>query len=79
VERWFGELSRQCIRRGAFFSIEDLQKAKPGASRRLERKSQTFCLDGYGGIDHGKAVALSANVGEDSTRMHFATEQKEEQ
>jgi transposase len=27
VERWFGELSRQCIRRGAFFSIEDLQKA----------------------------------------------------
>ena len=27
VERWCGELSRQCIRRGAFFSIEDLQKA----------------------------------------------------
>jgi transposase len=27
VERWFGELSRQCIRRGAFFSVEDLQKA----------------------------------------------------
>jgi hypothetical protein len=50
-----------------------------GVSRRLERKSQTFCLDGYGGIDHGKAVALSANVGEDSTRMHFATEQKEKQ
>ena len=27
VERWFGELSRQCIRRGAFFSVADLQKA----------------------------------------------------
>jgi hypothetical protein len=54
-------------------------KGHPGVSRRLERKSQTFCLDGYGGIDHGKAVALSANVGEDSTRMHFATEQKEKQ
>jgi hypothetical protein len=27
VERWFGELSRQCVRRGAFFSVEDLQKA----------------------------------------------------
>ena len=27
VERWFGELSRQCIRRGAFFSVEDLKKA----------------------------------------------------
>jgi len=27
VERWFGELSRQCIRRGSFFSVEDLQKA----------------------------------------------------
>lgn len=27
VERWFAELSRQCIRRGAFFSVEDLQKA----------------------------------------------------
>ncbi len=27
VERWFGELSRQCIRRGAFLSVEDLQKA----------------------------------------------------
>ena len=27
VERWFGELSRQCIRRGAFFSVADLEKA----------------------------------------------------
>ena len=27
VERWFGELSRQCIRRGAFFSVEDLRQA----------------------------------------------------
>jgi DDE superfamily endonuclease len=26
VERWFGELSSQCIRRGAFFSVEDLEK-----------------------------------------------------
>jgi hypothetical protein len=78
VERWFGELSRQCIRRGAFFSVEDLQKAIRGVSRRLERKSQTFCLDGYGGIDGGKAVSLSANAGADSTRMRFATEQKEE-
>jgi hypothetical protein len=79
VERWFGELSRQCIRRGAFFSIEDLQKAIQEFLDAWNEKSQTFCLDGYGGIDHGKAVALSANVGEDSTRMHFATEQKEKQ
>jgi hypothetical protein len=35
-------------------------------------------LDGYGGIDGGKAVSLSANAGADSTRMRFATEQKEE-
>ena len=27
VERWFGELSSRCIRRGAFFSVEDLQQA----------------------------------------------------
>ncbi len=27
VERWFGELSSQCIRRGAFFSVEDLKQA----------------------------------------------------
>lgn len=27
VERWFAELSRQCIRRGAFFSVADLQQA----------------------------------------------------
>jgi len=27
VERWFGELSSRCIRRGAFFSVEDLKKA----------------------------------------------------
>jgi len=27
VERWFGELSRQCIRRGAFFSVDDLKQA----------------------------------------------------
>src|SRR5499425_2352653 len=26
-ERWFGELSRQCIRRGAFFTVADLKKA----------------------------------------------------
>jgi hypothetical protein len=54
-------------------------KGHPGVSRRLERKSQTFCLDGYGGIDRGKAVSLSANAGEDSTQMHFATEQKKEE
>jgi hypothetical protein len=36
-------------------------------------------LDGYGGIDRGKAVSLSANAGEDSTQMHFATEQKKEE
>jgi len=27
VERWFGELSRECIRRGTFFSVADLEKA----------------------------------------------------
>ena len=27
VERWFRELSTQCIRRGAFFSVDDLNKA----------------------------------------------------
>jgi hypothetical protein len=27
VERWFGELSSQCILRGAFFSVENLKKA----------------------------------------------------
>jgi hypothetical protein len=37
------------------------------------------CLDRYGGIDRGKAISLPANVGEDSTRLHLATEQKEEQ
>jgi len=26
VERWFRELSTQCIRRGAFFSVDDLQQ-----------------------------------------------------
>jgi hypothetical protein len=36
-------------------------------------------LDCYGGIDHGKAISLPANVGEDSTRMHSPTKQKEEQ
>lgn len=30
VERWFSELSRQCIRRGAFFSVGDLKKAIRG-------------------------------------------------
>ncbi len=27
VERWFGELTSKRVRRGAFFSVEDLQKA----------------------------------------------------
>lgn len=27
VERWLGELSSQCIRRGAFFNVDDLKKA----------------------------------------------------
>ena len=43
------------------------EKSHPGISRRLERESSTFCLDRYGGIDHGKAISLPANVGEDST------------
>src|ERR1700751_6197466 len=30
VERWFSELSSQCIRRGALFSVEDLKKAIRG-------------------------------------------------
>ena len=27
VERWFGELTSKRVRRGSFFSVEDLQKA----------------------------------------------------
>jgi hypothetical protein len=27
IERWFGELSHRCIRRGTFFSVPDLQLA----------------------------------------------------
>jgi hypothetical protein len=27
VERWFRELTTDCVRRGAFFSVEDLQRA----------------------------------------------------
>ena len=27
VERWFRELTTDCIRRGVFFSVEDLQRA----------------------------------------------------
>jgi len=30
VERWFGELTGKRIRRGVFFSVEDLQKAIEG-------------------------------------------------
>jgi hypothetical protein len=64
---------------GCILQRQESAKRHPGVSRRLERKSQTVGLDGYGGIDHGKAVSLSANSGEDSTRMHSAAEQKEEQ
>ena len=27
VERWFAELTRDCVRRGSFYSMEDLKKA----------------------------------------------------
>jgi transposase len=27
VERWFGELTSNCVRRGSFYSVADLQKA----------------------------------------------------
>ena len=27
VERWFGELTRKRVRRGSFFSVEDLERA----------------------------------------------------
>ena len=35
VERWFGELSRECIRRGTFFSVADLEKAIGGGSAKV--------------------------------------------
>ena len=30
VERWFRELTTNCVRRGAFFSVDDLQRAIAG-------------------------------------------------
>jgi hypothetical protein len=79
VERWFGELSSRCIRRGAFFSVEDLKKAILAFLAAWNEHPKPFCLDSYGGIDRGKAISLPANAGKDSTRLHLAPEPKEEQ
>jgi len=77
VERWFSELSSQCIRRGAFFSVEDLKKAIREFLATWNEDPKPFCVDRYRGIDQGKAVSLPANLGEDSARLYPATGQKE--
>ena len=42
VERWFGELSSQCIRRGAFGSVEDLKEAISEFLAAWNEKPQPF-------------------------------------
>ena len=42
VERWFRELSTQCIRRGAFFSVDDLNKAILGFLAAWNEDPKTF-------------------------------------
>jgi hypothetical protein len=60
-------------------SVDDLRKAIRAFLNAWNENPNPFILVGYGGIDPGKAVSLSANVGEDSTGMHVATGQREEQ
>ena len=76
VERWFSELSSQCIRRGAFFSVDDLKKAIREFLATWN-EDPSSCLDRYRGIDHEKTVSLPANLGEDSAPLYPATGQKE--
>ena len=78
VERWFRELSTQCIRRGAFFSVDDLNEAILEFLTAWNEDPKTLCLDRHRGFDHGKAVTLPANHGENSVRINAASQRKEE-
>jgi transposase len=78
VERWFRELSTQCIRRDAFFSVADLQEAILEFLAVWNEDPKTFVWNRHRGFDHGKAVALPANLGENSARLYAASQQKKE-
>ena len=43
----------------------------------MESTSQTFCLDGNGGIDQSQTRPLSPDSRADSTWLHAASQQKE--
>jgi len=53
------------------------EESDPRVSCRLEWGSQTFCVYRHCGIQHGKTASLPTNSGEDSARLHPASEQKE--
>jgi hypothetical protein len=61
IERWFGELTTKRIRR---------------VSRRLERETQTVCLDGDGRIHRGQTRALAPDPGADPTRLQGSKDRK---
>ena len=61
MERWFGELTNKRIRRDSFLSVDDLIAAIKRVSRRLERESQTVCVDGHRRIHRGQTRALPTN------------------
>jgi hypothetical protein len=58
-----------------FFSVEDLQTPSEGFLTPGTKIPNPF-LDGYGGIDHGKTVALTANVGLNPLALCHGTEKK---
>jgi hypothetical protein len=79
VERWFRELSAQCIRRGAFFSVsvDELQHAIPDFLDAWNEHPKPFVWTAT--VDSiMEAVALPADPGADSARLYPATQQKQE-
>jgi hypothetical protein len=54
------------------------RKGNHGVPGRLERESETFCLDRQRGIDRAKAIALSTNLGTDSARLYPTPKAKNE-
>ncbi len=58
VERFFAEITRKRIRRGAFASVAELEAGDPRLSREPQRQSQAVRVDQDGGDHPGKGSGV---------------------
>jgi hypothetical protein len=77
VERWFAELTFKRLRRGSFFSVDNLRSAIMDFLKVWnEDPKPTLCLDGHGRIHSSPTFSLPPDPGEDPARIHETAKKK---